>query len=253
MLRWFDYWLKGINTGIMEEPSIRIYVMGLNQYRFEKEWPLNRTEWTKYFLRNWGGLSLEPEVNENPDAYVQQPPSETAEIMSLAYETTPFERDTEIIGPIALYLNAAIDQDDTNWMISISDVTPNEETELTMGYLKASHKALDQELSRPWAPYHPHTASEKITPGKVYEYAIPMSPISNVFKSGHKLKLEIYSKDNPGVTSATGAPLRSSSKASFAAHGVGHHPWHMCSSKTVLHKIYHDQNYQSHLLLPLIP
>lgn len=253
MLRWFDYWLKGINTGIMEEPPIRIYVMGLNQYRFENEWPLKRTRWTKYFLGNWGRLSLEPESSENPDSFVQQPPSETADINSVVYETPPFERDTEITGPVALYLNAAIDQSDTNWMISISDGFAREETELTAGYLKASHRALDEKRSRPWAPYHPHTASETITPGKVYEYAISLSPLSNIFKKGHRLKLEISSKDNPGVTSATGTSLKSSSRGSLAAHGVGHHPWHMCSSKTVLHKIYHDQNHKSYVLLPMIP
>jgi predicted acyl esterase len=253
MLRWFDYWLKGIQTGIMEEPPIRIYVMGLNKYRFENEWPLNRSIWTKYYLRNWGGLSTEPELHENPDSYVQQPPSETADISSLSYETQPFTCDVEITGPMALYLNASIDQEDTSWMVSISDTSDTEETELSAGYLKASHRALDETFSKPWAPYHPHTASDEITPGKVYEYAISMSPISNVFKKGHRLKLEISSKDNPGVTSATRNPIRSSSKGSFSAHGVGHHPWHMCSAKTVLHRVFHDQRFRSHILVPVIP
>ena len=68
VVRWYDHWLRGIDTGIMDEPPIRLFVMGENRWRFEHEWPLARTEWTEYHLRRWGLLSPEPEPTpERPD------------------------------------------------------------------------------------------------------------------------------------------------------------------------------------------
>lgn len=256
MLRWFDYWLKGIDTGIMSEPPIKIFVMGADKWRFENEWPLARTRWTKYYLRRWGDLSIEPETNASgPDCFVQQPPSETADIHSVVYMTSALQDDVEVTGPVSFYMHASIDQEDTNWMVSLGDLDKyGSEIELTVGYLKASHRALDKNQSKPWEPYHPHTYSEPVVQDRIYEYAISLAPTSNVFRAGHKIKLEIYAKDNPGVTSATGATLRTSaSRASLASHGTGHHPWHMCSSKTTIHRIYHDTTYPSYLYLPIIP
>ncbi len=63
VLRWYDHWLKGIDTGIMNEPPIKIFLMGANQWRYEHEWPLSRTRRTEYYLRTWEGLSLEPETH----------------------------------------------------------------------------------------------------------------------------------------------------------------------------------------------
>ena len=75
VVRWYDYWLKGIDTGIMDEPSIRFWVNGAAEWRTEQEWPLARTRWTKLYLRRWEGLDWEPETFDGkPDAYVQQPP-----------------------------------------------------------------------------------------------------------------------------------------------------------------------------------
>ena len=57
ILRWYDHWLKGIDTGIMEEPPIKLFIKGKNEWRYEYEWPLARTQWTKFYLRRNGGLS----------------------------------------------------------------------------------------------------------------------------------------------------------------------------------------------------
>lgn len=240
-LRWFDYWLKGIDTGIMDEPPIKIFVMGVNEYRYEREWPLARTRWTKFYLRRWGLLDTTPEDRSSePDVLVYRPLYETTRIESLSYTTQPLTQDIEVTGPIAVYLYASIDQTDTNWMVSLKDVYPNgDEVELTKGFLKASHRELDPIRSRPWAPYHPHIRSEPVEPGKIYEYAISLAPTSNVFKKGHLIKIEICNADYPGFQ--------------VPAHGRMHHPWHVCSSRTVIHKVYHDPEHPSHILLPIIP
>ena len=122
------------------------------------------------------------------------------------------------------------------------DVPPNlHERELTRGWLKASHRALDPKRSKPWRPWHPLTreAHRKVTAGEITEYAIEIMATANAFKRGHRICLEITSLDL-----ATGVG---------GAHNVEYIPYHICSSKTVLHRIYHDPQHPSHLLLPVIP
>jgi predicted acyl esterase len=112
---------------------------------------------------------------------------------------------------------------------------------LTRGWLKASHRALDPARSKPWRPWHPLTrqAQQKVTPGAITEYAIEILATANLFRRGHRICVEIAGADMPtGVAGATNAEYV---------------PNHIVSSRTTLHKIYHDAKRPSHLLLPVIP
>jgi putative CocE/NonD family hydrolase len=232
VLRWFDYWLKGIDNGVMNEPPIKIFTTGSNVWRTENEWPLARTSWTKYFLRSRGRLMEEPPVfNEGPDCFVQQPLDETSEISSIKYSTEPLNKDVEVTGPMAIYLYASIDQEDTNWRVILSDVDESslKRYVLTEDWLKASHRTIDESKSEFCRPWHPHTENESLIPGKVYDYIIALAPRSHVFKSGHRIEIDIASMDN-------------------APGGL-----HICNSKTTLHRIHHDPEYASYLVLPVIP
>jgi predicted acyl esterase len=242
VVRWYDHWLKGIDNGIMDEPPIRIHVRGLG-FRDESEWPLARTEWTPYYLRRWRVLSPEPEsVDGYPDVFVQQAPQETDQVAEVRFETPPLLDSLEVTGPVALYLHAAIDATDTNWIVALADVAADGRVvELTRGYLKASHRKLDTSLSEPWLPYHPHTGAEPVEPGKVYEYAIELSPMANVFPAGHRIRLSISAMDH-----ALHPP-------SDAELGAGHLPWHLCRNAVVSHALHHGPTAPSHLLLPVIP
>jgi len=236
-IRWFDHFLKGIDTGAMEEPPIKIFVKGINHWRYENEWPLARTKPTRYFLRSFGGLSPEPErYMDAPDPFIQPPLCMTYDIHSVTYQTPPLLHDLEVTGPVALYLYASIDQNDTNWIVKLFDAGERDE-QLARGYLKASHRALDTARSTSLQPYHTHVDPEPVLPGKIYEYAIEIQPISNVFRAGHRIKLEIRSLEH-GNEGAQGQPPNAT---------------HLCSSKTTLHNIYRNKDYQSHLLLPVIP
>lgn len=239
-MRWYDYWLKGIDTGIMDEPPIRIFVMGVNKYRYENEWPLARTKWIKFYLHPMGRLSTAPETQAGePDCFVQMPPTMTKVIQSLKYTTGPLVDPLEVTGPIALDLYAAIDQEDTNWIAVLKDVAPDgSEVELTRGWLKASHRALDPEKSKPWQPYHTHKNPGPVKPGEITEYEIEVRPTSNVFKAGHRIQLEICSLELP-------APVVITEKGPMTSH--------LACSRTVMHKIYRNEKYQSYLLLPVIP
>ena len=264
ILKWYDHWLKGIDTGVMREAPVKFWVMGENKWREAGDWPLPETEWTKLYLRNWERLTPEPFTPASvdqftpPDAFVQMPPSQTTVIQKLRYLSEPLAQDTLIAGPAVLNLFAAIDQDDTNWIVVIKDVGPDvsvmtvregerelpknlPEREVTRGWLKASHRALDAKRSKPWKPWHPLTraARKPVVPGEITEYSIEIMATANLFRQGHRVCLEITSLDLPtGVAGATNAEYV---------------PYHICSSKTVLHKVYHDANRPSHLLLPVIP
>jgi predicted acyl esterase len=231
LIRWYDHWLKGIDTGIMDEPPIKIFVMGANKWRYENEWPLARTKWTNLYLHAWEGLSFEaPAYEESPESFVQPPLNQTSRAQTVCYRTAPLSEDVEVTGPLVFNLYASIDQEDTNWYVRFRDVDEHGNAkELTYSWLKASHRALDESRSKPWFPWHFHTQNEPVVPGEINEYIIGLAPISNVFKAGHRIEIEIASVDTVG-------------------DGL-----HICSSKTVVHTVYHDTVHASHLVLPVIP
>ena len=264
ILKWYDHWLKGIDTGVMREPPVKFWVMGENRWRTASDWPLPETRWTRLYLRNWERLSPEPFVPASvdafipPDAFVQMPPTQTNQIQKLRYLSEPLPHDVLVAGPSVLNLFAAIDQDDTNWIVILKDVGPDvsvmsvregerelpktlHEREVTRGWLKASNRALDQKRSKPWKPWHKLTraARQPVVPGEIVEYSIEIMATANLFRQGHRICVEIASLDLPtGVAGATNAEYV---------------PYHICSAKTVLHKVYHDAKRPSHLLLPIIP
>jgi predicted acyl esterase len=241
-VRWYDHWLKSVENGIMDEPPIRIHVRG-SGFREEREWPLPRTEWTKFYLRRWNGLSRDPEpVDGYPDSFIQQPPQETSVVQRADYLTPAQLEPMQLIGPAVLYLHAAIDAEDTNWIVALADIAPGGSlVELTRGYLKASHRAIDTERSTPYLPFHPHQAAEPASPGEILEYAIELSPLANVFLAGHRLRLSITATDH--ILEPPFDPDL----------GAGHLPWHICRNATVTHHIHHGPSAPTHLLLPVIP
>ena len=264
ILRWYDHWLKGKDTGVMDEPPVKIWVMGENRWRSGADWPLPETQWTKLYLDSWERLRPEPfvpgarDAKARPDTFAQMPPTQTNSVSRLRYMTAPLPGDTLAIGPIALTLYAAIDKTDTNWIIILKDVGPDvsvqtarpgettvpnnlHERELTRGWLKASHRAVDPKRSKPWRPWHPLTrkAQKPVKPGEVNEYAIEILSTANLFKAGHRICIDITSTDFPSGLAG--------------AHDVEYAPYHLCSSQTVVHKVYHNAKYPSHLLLPIIP
>ena len=243
MITWYDYWLKGIDTGIMDEPPIKLFVEGIKEWRYENEWPLERTEWTKFYLRPHGKLAKEPEPLDAdavpPDGFYQAPLTVTQTVYSLKWSTPPLRKDMEVTGPAALYLHASIDTDDTNFILKLYDVDPHgSRTQMTTGWLKASHRELDEAKSKPWLPVHPHSRAIPVVPGEVNEYAIRIFSFSNVFKSGHRIEIELSSQES--FTDAAVALLPPDS-------------FHLPSGRATTHKIFRDKNHPSYLLLPVVP
>ncbi|HEX4157407.1 MAG TPA: CocE/NonD family hydrolase [Rhizomicrobium sp.] len=265
IIRWYDHWLKGIDTGIMAEPPVRYWLMGANEWRTASDWPLPETEWRKLYLDNWERLNPSPprpidEVGaaaREPDVFSQMPLKKTMKVQRLRYMTEPFSRDMTVVGPLSLTLYAAIDKTDTNWIVIVKDVGPDvsvvtartgernvpanlPERELTRGWLKASYRALDPARSKPGEPFHKLTRDsiKPVRPGEIVEYQIQILATANQFKAGHRLCIEITAMDVP---TGTGAMT-----------DVEYIPYHICRSETVTHSIYHDAERASHLLLPVI-
>ncbi len=264
ILRWYDHWLKNIDTGVMGGPPVSYWVMGANEWRSGTDWPLPETQWTKFYLEGWERLRTAPFTpssaeDELPaDGFLHVPPTQTNGVQCLRFLSDPLPADVLIAGPSVLNIFAEIDQDDTNWFVTLKDVGPDvsvrtvregerelshdlSKREVTRGWLKASHRATDPERSKPWRPWHPLTraAQRKVTPGAITEYAIELMATANLFRTGHRICLEIAAADMPtGVGGATNAEYV---------------PNHIVSSRMTLHKIYHDAKRPSHLLLPIIP
>src|SRR5438046_3047416 len=184
--------------------------------------PVPQTQWTKLYLKSWERLTTELPAPSSagevqpPDTFVQMPPSQTNTIQRLRYMTEPLARDVLVAGPVAMTLYAAIDQDDTNWIVILKDIGPDvsvqsvregerevpkhlPQRELTRGWLKASHRALDPKRSKPWWPWHPLTrqARKPVSPGAIEEYQIQVMATANLFRKGHRICLDITSLDLP--------------------------------------------------------
>lgn len=240
ILRWYDHWLKGIDTGIMDEPPISILVQGTNEWRYENEWPLARTKWTKFYLRENGMLTEEPPTStEAPDTFTYRPALKPwQEVPSVKYTTTPLTKDMEVTGPSALYLYGSLSTPDGNWHIEIYDTDPDGSKRLvTMGWLKASHREIDESKSKPYQPFHPHTRSIPVEPGKIYEYPLGIVETSNVFKAGHRIHLIIKGQDTDWEGPQYFRQIH----------------YHLDYGKENQQTIYHTPEYQSYLLLPVIP
>jgi predicted acyl esterase len=231
LLRWFDYWLKNIDTGIMNEPAIKLFVRGSNDWLMADDFPVPGTRWIPFNLHENRSLcEIEPWSEADTASYDDSPDNRGY----LKYTSAPMVENTEIAGPIVVYLYASCRGIDTNFFVSLWDTdAENNEVCLTRGYLKASHRELDPVLSKPWLPVHKHTSPQPLKSGQVYQFSIVMNPTTNLFKAGHRIVLKISGTDDKPED----------------LFQVGHE--HLCSQTPNTITIYHDSQHPSHMLLPI--
>ena len=236
LLRWYDYWLKGIETGIMDEPTIRYHTTGMEQLKTAEQWPLETTQWTDFYFTGLGGLSREPEYyNDEPDAFVQQPLFVTEERARVSYVSPPLPYDMQVTGPPRVTFYAAIDQPDTKWRVEVREADSDAIYPLASGWLKASFRTRLPDKDTPWEIAHDFTKSVPVKPGEIYEYQVQLRPMSHLFKAGKQIKVEISSIDIP---------------TDIETYDV---MWHVCNAVTTVHRIYRDGCHQSKASLPVIP
>lgn len=267
--RWFDRQFQNLRPadGLGDRP-IRLFVMGANQWRDEDEWPLARTRLTPFYLHSAGhantragdglllpappGGSLPPDrFDYDParpmmtrggnhstgpwnDAYknliwcgpCDQGPNEDRQDM-LVYTSAPLEADLEVTGPVTLTLWASSSAPDTDFVGRLVDVhADGTAINLTEGMIRARFRAGD--WSKP----------QLITPGAVLEYTLELQVTSNVFRRGHRIRLEVTSSNFPLCD-------RNLNTGEDAGRGT---------AMAVAHQaVWHDVSRPSCLMLPVIP
>jgi predicted acyl esterase len=237
LLRWYDHWLKGIDTGALDESPITFFVYGENRWRGAESWPLPETSFEAFYLQGRGRIGRTPELtNDEPDSFLQEPLHLTTRKGGLVYESLPLTGKMTLIGPAQLNLFAALDQPDTSWIVKVAMLDPSGVVQpLGTSYLKAAHREIDPVRSMPGRPFHPHLRSEPVPLGEVCEYQIEMDPLACVFEVGSRLRLIIESMES-----------------AIDEEMIKHYHPHLCSARTTLHKVYRNDEHRSHLLLPVI-
>jgi hypothetical protein len=256
VLRWHDRWLKGIRNGIDEGAPVRIFVMGENAWRDENEWPLARTRYTDWFLRGGGKangaagdgrLAAEPPAGEEPaDRYVHDPadpvtlenwekwgPFDRSQLLKrpdvLVYTSEPLAEDTEITGPIRVELWVTSSAPDTDFLVMLHDLHPD----------GRSYNLLPLEAGAMRARYRgSEAAPEMLKPGEPARLVIGGMATSNLFRAGHRIRLEVASSRFPAldVNPNTGEPFGTSKRGVPARQAV-----------------LHDDAHPSKVTLPVIP
>jgi hypothetical protein len=238
MFRLYDYWLKGIDNGIMDEPVVKVHVEGSRQWLTGDHWPVVPVEYRPLYLRTRGKLAFEPEprgvAQAHPEGCYQAPLTLTDKVEKLSWATEPFQAATSVHGAGAAHLFVAIDQDDTNFILRLWDEAPGGKRQLvTTGFLKASHRELDERTTE-GNPYHPHTRSVPVEPGVINEYVIRLYPFANEFRAGHKLVLELMCDE----------PLVDEHNSLLPPDA-----FHLPVGRPVTHTIYRDAEHPSRLVM----
>jgi putative CocE/NonD family hydrolase len=267
-LHWYDFHLKGIQNGLQIEAPIRIFVMGENRWRDEREWPLPRARATRMYLSSNGHantrmgdgrLSEKAPNSQPPDKYAYDPrfpvptygghgsggggitrdgafsvqgPMDQRSTQQrydvLVYTSDELSADTEITGTVELRLFFSTDVRDTDFFATLSDVFPDGRTILLTE--GALRTRYRNSLQK----------ATLLTPNQAYEIKIPMWETSNLFKIGHRIRLHVTSSNFPRFNRNlnSGKAMADETEADIRV-----------ASQT----IYHDRTHVSSLLLPVIP
>lgn len=216
LLAWYDYYLKGIDTGVDEQPAVRYWLQGADCWKSAADWPLPQAQTRRLYLaqsleegERVHRLQREPPTSQTSLKFAAIPrgmlyPKELEKYtaQTITYLTEPWPEETEVTGPIRLQLLLSSTALDTHVVARLSDVSPQGKTRiLSFGWLQASHRKIAQELSRPDEIIHEHRAPEPLTPGTPATLTFSLTPTANLFKPGHRLRLEIGSR--PDLLRAT--------------------------------------------------
>jgi predicted acyl esterase len=260
--RFFGHFLKGEDTGWDRQAPVLLQVRHPGEKftaRAENEWPLARTQWTKFYL-DPETLTLAP-----------QPATGTGKVEydglgdGVTFLTPPLEQELEITGPSAakLFVSSSTSDADLFLVLQVFDPDGKEvvfqgaldpHTPIGQGWLRASHRKLDPKLSTPWRPYHAHTEKQPLQPGETVALDVEIWPTCIVVPAGFRIGLQVRGKDYV-YKGASGGRL-SNMKNEFTGCGPFLHddprdrPQEIFGGRVTLH---HGPGQQPYLLLPIIP
>ena len=260
--RFFDYFLKGKKNGWDKQPRVQLNVRHPGEkfvLRHENEWPLARTQWTKFYL-DPEGMRLTAEVPSSAKT-LSYDPLGPAQGNGLTFSMVA-DKQTEITGPSVLKLFASSATSDADFFIVLRVFDPSgkevlfqgaldPKTPVGQGWLRASHRKLDATLSLPYRPYHTHDELQKLEPGKPVELDIDIWPTCIVVPKGWKIALSIRGRDYehddaPATLSNMKNPMKGCGP--FTHDDETDRPPAVFGASVTLH----FQN-RPYLLLPIIP
>ncbi|HEY5897320.1 MAG TPA: CocE/NonD family hydrolase [Burkholderiales bacterium] len=256
--RFFDYFLKGRQNGWGEQPRVQLNVRHPGErfvIRHENEWPLARTQWTRFYLDpSSNGLSRRAADTNQTLTYDPMGNGVTFSMIA--------EKETEITGPSALklWISSASADADLFVVLRIFDPAGKEvlfhgaldpKTPVGQGWLRASHRKLDPKLSLPYRPYHTHDEKQPLKPGEVVELDIEIWPTCIVVPKGWKIALSIRGRDYehddaPATLSNMKNPMKGCGP--FTHDDETDRPPAVFGGRVTLHF-----ERQPYLLLPVIP
>ncbi len=258
----YDCYLKGEQTSYPDEADVRYFVPGAETFRSAATWPPANIAYRTYFLgegptgsvKSLNDGSLGESQSSGSTSYDYPNPEWRAGVVGfdkngrpdpvrnvLTFTSPELAEDIEIAGPIQLNLFASSSNSDTDFIVKLSeqfaaapaadDAQPRSRV-VTKGWLRASHRAIDQDRSRLCAPWYTHDDPQPIEPGRIYQFQIAVMPTAYRFTKGSRIRLEIANGD------------------SQLTEFVFQHDY--TPDKVGTDTIYHGSEYPSHILLPVV-
>jgi predicted acyl esterase len=208
-LAWFDHWLKGRDTGILEGSGIRYVLPGAEGFREADSWPIPEATYREFALRADGSLAADEGAAGSRTMMTlgaglnRDHASETDPPALLTWTGAPLDRDLDMVGPIELVLDAVATAGDTAFIATLQDVDPSgNATDITAGYLRAGLREVDEAASAPGAPVLPCRVFQAVPIGQVVRYRIPLVDNARRFKAGHRIQLVLTGDDQNPETPA---------------------------------------------------
>ena len=259
-LRWYDYWLKGMDNGLASEAPVKLFVMGRNAWVYEREYPLARTDYRPLYFSSGGNanaaggdgrLTWTKPAGASPSDRFRYDPNDPVPSVGgnnccgtptaagpmdqrpiegrrdvLIYTTDVLQEEIEVTGPVKVVLYAASDATDTDFVAKLVDVHPDGSSyNMAEGIIRARYR---ESLTSP----------KLLTPGEVNRFEIDLVGTSVAFLKGHRIRVHVTSSHFPQFdrNPNTGAAFGTSAAVKVAEQ-----------------TIYHDAARASHVLLPVIP
>jgi len=255
-IKWFDFWLKGEDNGIISDPLVQVFNFGPNNWLKADTYPLPDTSFVKYYISSEKGANtshgdgkLQIQKSSSPrqyDTYSYDPGDPSPCFIDflkkralenyknlvgsrediLVYETAPFEQPLTIAGPLSAVLYASSSAKDTDWCVTLYTVAENGEINpmgMTWGVLRARFR---NSMSVP----------EFMEKDKVYKFSIDLSHTGNTFSKGERIRMEIASASFPEYSRNLNAGGHNEMETEYVS---------------AVQRIYHTKEYPSHLLLPV--
>ena len=232
MLPFYDWCLKGERTSYVDEPDVRYVVLGANKVRSGDSWPPKGVTYTSFYLGkgpsgsvtslNDGALNRAAPGSDGGETLFEYPHAEwTNGVVGRSpqggwdpvrrvntFVTAPLNEAVEVAGPVKLVLYASSMNKDTDFIIKLSEQMAQSDedrkkgiqprsTIVTKGWLRASHRRIDEAAAMENAPWYTHDKVEPLEPGKVYKFEIAVMPTAYQFKKGSRIRLEIANGDSP--------------------------------------------------------